>query len=118
LLQLFFSHFLGAGPIFPFLQVYGKQLGISPLIIGSITAILPILYLIAKPIIGFIMDYFQAWRKVIFLTLLVVGNSCYITIFFLPTLPSPLLSEYHFQNMSCETLSHCDMESVRFYFFN
>ncbi|KYN40874.1 Major facilitator superfamily domain-containing protein 6, partial [Trachymyrmex septentrionalis] len=63
---------LGAAPVYPFLPVYGKQLGISPLIIGSINAIFPILLLIVKPIFGFIMDYFQTWRKVIFITLLAV----------------------------------------------
>ncbi|XP_018392088.1 PREDICTED: major facilitator superfamily domain-containing protein 6-like [Cyphomyrmex costatus] len=111
LIKMHYFFFLGsAGPVFPFLQVYGKQLGISPLIIGSINAILPILTLIAKPIFGFIMDYFQTWRKVIFLSLLVIANSCYAIILFLPPLPGPILSENHFQNVSCETLPHCNMK--------
>ncbi|XP_012054683.1 PREDICTED: uncharacterized protein LOC105617737 [Atta cephalotes] len=97
-------------PVFPFLSVFGKQLGISPLIIGSINAILPILILIVKPIFGFIMDYFQTWRKVIFLMLLAIGNICYITILFLPPLPGPILSEHHFQNVSCKILSRCNMK--------
>ncbi|KYN39671.1 Major facilitator superfamily domain-containing protein 6, partial [Trachymyrmex septentrionalis] len=103
---------LGTAPVFPFLSVFGKQLGISSLIIGSINAILPILILIVKPIFGFIMDYFQTWRKVIFLILLAITNICYITIFFLPSLPGPILSEHHFQNVSCKTLSRCNMKYI------
>ncbi|KYN10395.1 Major facilitator superfamily domain-containing protein 6 [Trachymyrmex cornetzi] len=56
------------------------------------------------------MDYFQTWRKVIFLTLLATANICCITIFFLPPLPGPILPEHHFQNMSCETLPRCNMK--------
>ncbi|KAG5345575.1 MFSD6 protein, partial [Acromyrmex charruanus] len=111
LINLIIIHLiLGVAPVYPFLPVFGKQLGISPLIIGSVNAILPVLILIAKPIFGFIMDYFQTWRKVIFLILLAIGNICYITIFFLPSLPGPILSEHHFQNVSCATLPRCNMK--------
>lgn len=46
------------GPILPQLTVFGKQLGIGPDVMGLITSILPILYVIAKPIVGFVIDYF------------------------------------------------------------
>ncbi|KYN13716.1 Major facilitator superfamily domain-containing protein 6 [Trachymyrmex cornetzi] len=59
------------------------------------------------------MDYFQTWRKVIFLTLLAITNICYIIILFLSPLPGPILSEHYFQNVSCETLPRCNMKSVR-----
>ncbi|KYN39670.1 Major facilitator superfamily domain-containing protein 6, partial [Trachymyrmex septentrionalis] len=101
---------LGGAPIYPFLTVYGKQLGISPLIIGSINAIFFILLLVVKPIFGFIMDYYKTWRKVIFLTLLAIANICCITVFFLSPLPGPILPEHHFQNVSCETLPRCNMK--------
>ncbi|KYN21864.1 Major facilitator superfamily domain-containing protein 6 [Trachymyrmex cornetzi] len=58
------------------------------------------------------MDYFQTWRKVIFLILLAIANICYITILFLPPLLGPILSEYHFQNVSCETLPRCNMKCL------
>ncbi|EGI58912.1 hypothetical protein G5I_13028, partial [Acromyrmex echinatior] len=88
------------GAIFPFLSVYGKQLGISPLIMGSIGAILPILFMIAKPIFGFIMDYFQTQKKLIFMALLTVSSSCYILIYFLPSSPGLIVLD-QFQNVSC-----------------
>lgn len=98
------------GPILPFLPVYGKQLGISTLIMGSITAILPILFLIAKPTFGFLVDYFYAWRKTIFIALLAVTSGCYICMYFLPVLPGPVFSDYSFSNVSCDLLPYCKLE--------
>ncbi|KAG5308416.1 MFSD6 protein, partial [Acromyrmex insinuator] len=98
------------GAIFPFLSVYGKQLGISSLIMGSIGAILPILFMIAKPIFGFIMDYFQTQKKLIFMTLLTVSSSCYILIYFLPSSPGLIVLD-QFQNVSCAYLPFCDTDS-------
>lgn len=46
------------GPILPQINVFGKQLGISPDVMGLITSILPILYILAKPAVGYLMDYF------------------------------------------------------------
>lgn len=106
---------LAMGPILPFLPVYGKQLGVSPLIMGSITAILPILFLIAKPAFGFVVDYFRAWRKLIFIALLAATSSCYIFMYFLPALPGPLLPDHQFHNVSCVSLPPCDMDYVIFY---
>ncbi|KAG5331936.1 MFSD6 protein, partial [Acromyrmex charruanus] len=104
----FFFHAAMAA-IFPFLPVYGKQLGISPLIMGSITAILPIVYMITKPTIGFIMDYFQTQKKLIFMFILGVSYGSYILIYFLPPLPGPMISNHLFQNVSCAILPFCDI---------
>lgn len=46
------------GPILPQTSVFGKQLGISPDIMGFITSVLPILYILAKPAVGYLIDYF------------------------------------------------------------
>lgn len=46
------------GPILPQLAVLGKELGIAADVMGYITAILPILYVIAKPAFGLLADYF------------------------------------------------------------
>lgn len=110
---------LAMGPILPFLPVYGKQLGVSPLIMGSITAILPILFLIAKPAFGFVVDYFRAWRKLIFMALLAITSSCYIFMYFLPELPGPLLPDHNFQNVTFASLLSCDTDYVSpvFFFF-
>ncbi|XP_018377515.1 PREDICTED: major facilitator superfamily domain-containing protein 6-like [Trachymyrmex cornetzi] len=104
----FFFHAAMAA-IFPFLPVYGKQLGVSPLIMGSITAILPIVYMITKPTIGFIMDYFQTQKKLIFMFILVVSYGSCILIYFLPPLPGPMIPDHQFENVSCAILSFCDI---------
>lgn len=98
------------GPILPFLPVYGKQLGISVVVMGSITAILPIVFLIAKPAFGFLVDYFHTWRKTIFITLLATTSGCYICMYFLPVLPSPILPDHNFNNISCTSIPQCSPE--------
>ncbi|EFN78175.1 major facilitator superfamily domain-containing protein 6 [Harpegnathos saltator] len=105
----YFFFMAAMGPILPFLSVYGKQLGISPLVMGSITAGLPIFFLIAKSVFGFVVDYFRSQRKLIFMLLLAATSGCYILMYFLPILPGPLLPDHHFQNVSCASLSPCDM---------
>lgn len=72
------------GPILPFLFVYGKQLGISADIMGYITAVLPILYLISKPIFGFIMDFFRNHRKILFICLVIGSSLSFVLLYFLP----------------------------------
>ncbi|XP_011868136.1 PREDICTED: uncharacterized protein LOC105562158 isoform X4 [Vollenhovia emeryi] len=115
LMKAHFFFFLGSvGPTVPFLQVYGKQLGISPSLIGSIDATFSILLLITRPTFGFLMDYFEAWRKCIYLSLFIVANSCFVMLFLLPPLPGVMPAKYHFHNMSCVALPHCDMESLPF----
>lgn len=46
------------GPILPQIGVFGKQLGVSPDVMGLITSVLPIMYLLAKPGVGFLIDSF------------------------------------------------------------
>lgn len=50
--------YLAMGPILPQINVFGKKLGISPDVMGFITSILPILYVLAKPAVGYLIDYF------------------------------------------------------------
>lgn len=46
------------GPILPQLAVLGKQIGIAPDVMGYIMSILPIMYVLAKPLFGYLVDYF------------------------------------------------------------
>lgn len=46
------------GPILPQINVFGKELGISPDVMGFITSFLPILYILAKPAVGYLIDSF------------------------------------------------------------
>lgn len=72
------------GPILPQTNVFGKQLGISPDIMGLITSVLPILYILAKPAVGFLIDYFGSARKVIFMAILTVMTLSYAGFYFVP----------------------------------
>lgn len=101
------------GPILPFLPVYGKQLGVSAIVMGSITAILPFLFLIAKPIFGLIVDYFSSWRKAIFVTLLAGTSTCFVCMYFLSIVSEPVLPDHTFINVSC-ALPYCSLK-VSFY---
>ncbi|GBP14508.1 hypothetical protein EVAR_69315_1 [Eumeta japonica] len=40
------------------LNVFGKQLGASPAAMGLVTAVLPLLWALAKPAFGYLVDYF------------------------------------------------------------
>ncbi|XP_071563597.1 major facilitator superfamily domain-containing protein 6-A-like isoform X2 [Temnothorax nylanderi] len=79
-------------------------------IIGTIATFSSILHLITKPVCGFIIDYSQ-WRKFIFIVLVALSSCSYVSIFFLPSLPGPMLLDQHFQNISYASLSTCDMEN-------
>ncbi|XP_036148491.1 major facilitator superfamily domain-containing protein 6 [Monomorium pharaonis] len=39
-----------------------------------------------------------------------VSSSCFSAIFLLPSLPGPIFLDQHFQNVSCASLSYCDIE--------
>lgn len=99
---------LAMGPILPYLPVYGKQLGVSPAVMGSITAVLPLLFLVAKPAFGFLVDHFPAWRRAIFVGLLAATSGCFVLMYFLPALPAPVLPDKgDFSNVSCSAINRC-----------
>ncbi|KYN05807.1 PREDICTED: uncharacterized protein LOC108771338 [Cyphomyrmex costatus] len=104
----FFFFMAATGAISRYLPVYGKQLGISPLIMGSIIAIVPIASLIGKLILGYAADYYLEWRKAIFMALFAITGASYFLMYFLPPLSGPILLEHEFQNVSCEFLLPCD----------
>lgn len=55
--------FSAMGPVLPQINVFGKELGIEPDVMGYMTAALPIFYVLAKPVVGFLMDYFTVNEK-------------------------------------------------------
>lgn len=73
------------GPILPQLSVLGKQLGIPSIVMGTVTGILPILFLVAKPIFGYIVDRFRPHRKSIFIALVTSMGLFYAFIYFVPS---------------------------------
>ena len=102
--------FAALGPILPFLNVFGKQLGVSEVVMGIITAVLPILFLVAKPLFGLIVDYFQEKRKSIFMGLLCAMSMCYVLLYFIPQPEGPFITErssYHLPGIQCDQLDIC-----------
>ncbi|EDW72578.1 uncharacterized protein Dwil_GK20981 [Drosophila willistoni] len=81
----FFFFMAAMGPILPQLSVIGKQIGVPPDVMGYITAVLPILYVLAKPLVGFLADYFTSLRKFIFMSLIVIMTLAYGGFYFLPS---------------------------------
>ncbi|XP_071447805.1 signal recognition particle subunit SRP72 [Hetaerina americana] len=95
----YFFFMAASGAVLPYLQVMGKQLGISEVVMGSVTALLPPLYLLAKPLFGVIVDHFSAKRRHIFLLVLAGQNITYGLLYFIPRLkgaehlPSAIVNE-------------------------
>lgn len=94
------------GPILPFLPVIGKQLGVSEVAFGLIMSITPILFFLAKPIFGFILDYFQSQRKTIFIALVVSTTVSFALLQFVPSSTTATFQ----QNVTCDSISQCSFE--------
>ncbi|KAL7300046.1 hypothetical protein TKK_0007056 [Trichogramma kaykai] len=104
----YFFFMAAMGPILPFLQVYGKQMGVSALVMGCINAVLPLLYLLAKPFSGYLVDRFRGWRKHIFMGLLAATSGCFVLMYLLPPLRGPVLPESGvFSNENCLDVTSC-----------
>ncbi|XP_034952172.1 major facilitator superfamily domain-containing protein 6-A [Chelonus insularis] len=107
----FFFFMAAMGPILPFLPVYGKQLGISAMAMGTVTAVLPILYFLSKPIFGFLVDYFHTKRKTIFIGILVSGSLAFVLFYFLPKQPGEP-EKYLNMILNYSSLHFCDIQHL------
>ncbi|XP_050312924.1 major facilitator superfamily domain-containing protein 6 [Anthonomus grandis grandis] len=66
----YFFFMAAMGPILPQLSVYGKEMGISTVVMGMVTGILPFAFLVAKPLFGLLVDIYRDFRKAIFMMLI------------------------------------------------
>lgn len=106
-LFLFNFHSLSAmGPILPQLAVFGKEMGISSVVMGTINGILPILFLLAKPLFGIIVDVYRNYRKTIFMGLIVVMTTSYAL---MNVIPSRRLETYVLGDLDCHQLDTCNV---------
>ncbi|XP_066141129.1 major facilitator superfamily domain-containing protein 6 [Euwallacea fornicatus] len=80
----YFFFMSAMGPILPQLSVYGKEMGISTLVMGTVTGILPITFLIVKPLFGILVDVYRDYRKAIFMLLIFIMTLSYALIAFIP----------------------------------
>ncbi|CAH0756951.1 unnamed protein product [Diatraea saccharalis] len=85
----FFFFFAALGPVLPQLNVFGRQLGVSPAVMGMVTAVLPLLWATAKPLFGYVVDYWPTHRKLIFMLLIAVMTGSYCCLWFLPMPETP-----------------------------
>lgn len=101
-----FIIFLAMGPILPQLSVYGKEMGISSVIMGSINGVLPIMFLLAKPAFGLLVDVYRNYRKTIFMGLIVLMTLSYVLMCFIPT---KTLETFHMKGVDCHRLDTCNV---------
>jgi MFS family permease len=104
----YFFFMAAMGPILPQLSVYGKELGISSVVMGTITGILPFAFLLAKPAFGLLVDIYRNYRKSIFMLLIVVMTVSYTVMNFIP--PRELL-KFELKNFSA-TLDTCNVTDI------
>ncbi|KAJ3666482.1 hypothetical protein Zmor_001923 [Zophobas morio] len=107
----YFFFMAAMGPILPQLSVYGKELGISSVVMGTITGILPFAFLLAKPAFGLLVDIYRNYRKIIFMLLIVVMTVSYTVMNFIP--PRQVL-KLEFRNFSA-TPDTCNVTELNSY---
>ncbi|GJQ77038.1 hypothetical protein Trydic_g23611, partial [Trypoxylus dichotomus] len=101
----YFFFMAAMGPILPQLSVYGKEMGISPVVMGSVTGLLPLTFLVAKPIFGIIVDVYRDFRKAIFLSIIIAMCLSYSLLYFIP---SRTIYNYDF-TAECSQLDTCNV---------
>lgn len=94
------------GPILPQLSVYGKEMGISSVVMGSVNGILPIMFLLAKPAFGLLVDIYRNYRKTIFMGLIILMTTAYSLMGFIPT---KTLAKFQMENTDCHHLDSCNV---------
>ncbi|CAH2101460.1 unnamed protein product [Euphydryas editha] len=89
----FFFFFAALGPLLPQMNVFGRQLGVSPAVMGLVTAVLPLLWAVAKPLFGYVVDFWPSRRKIVFILLIIVMTGSYCGLWFLPVPEEPQNTE-------------------------
>ncbi|XP_061726146.1 major facilitator superfamily domain-containing protein 6 isoform X2 [Cydia pomonella] len=84
----FFFFFAALGPLLPQMNVFGRQLGVSPGAMGLVTSVLPLLWAAAKPVFGYVVDFWPNHRKLVFMLLIATMTGSYCCLWFLP-MPDP-----------------------------
>ncbi|GFQ94549.1 hypothetical protein TNCT_67221 [Trichonephila clavata] len=77
----YFFFFGGIGGVMPFMPVVAKGLGINATAVGLIFTVLPFCVFFSKPLFGYVTDYFQNIKAVIFILVFVTALSYFLVIF-------------------------------------
>ncbi|GFT40479.1 major facilitator superfamily domain-containing protein 6-B [Nephila pilipes] len=81
----YFFFFGAMGGVIPFMPVLAKGLGINATAVGLIYTVLPFCVFFSKPLFGYITDYFQNIKLIVFL-LVCVTSVGYVSVIFLPSI--------------------------------
>ncbi|CAI6360488.1 unnamed protein product [Macrosiphum euphorbiae] len=79
----YFLTMAGTATILPFLSTISKQRGYSPVIVGLIFTILPLLGLLVRPLIGAITDKYKC-RKAVFVLIIAIRGLFITMLMFIP----------------------------------
>lgn len=105
---IFFFFIPGTAPIVPFLPVYAKQLGFSSVLVGLIYTVLPMMGMLAKPLMGAIADKFRC-HKSLFIAFLVVSIITFFSMMHIP----PIGGEEIQMDIHCDLVSNVKMCSSK-----
>ncbi|KAH1027493.1 major facilitator superfamily domain-containing protein 6 [Dendroctonus ponderosae] len=110
----YFFFMAAMGPILPQLPVYGKEMGISTVVMGTVTGILPISFLIAKPLFGLLVDFYRNYRKTIFMLIIFTMALSFTGIAFIPVpkVISHTILEGPVQEYYLDTCKLIDFEQI------
>ncbi|XP_064212553.1 major facilitator superfamily domain-containing protein 6-A [Tribolium castaneum] len=109
-IKLHYFFFMAAvGPILPQLPLFGKDLGISPVVMGTVTGILPFTFLLTKPIFGLAVDVWRNQRKTIFVLVIILMTLSFGALYFLK-LPSTVT--FYFQFSENTHLDSCPNATI------
>ncbi|KAL5273717.1 hypothetical protein ACFFRR_000457 [Megaselia abdita] len=81
----YFLFSAGTAPVVPFMPVLARQLGFSSVVVGTIYSILPLIGLLAKPLIGFLADKLQK-HKLLFILAQGLTAVAFFCIMFIPSI--------------------------------
>lgn len=96
----FISYVPGTAPIVPFLPVYAKQLGFSSVLVGLIYSVLPLMGMLAKPLMGAIADKFHC-HKGLFVSFIIVSIVSFFSMMYIPPIGTRELK----LDIQCDSLS-------------
>lgn len=93
----YFLYLGGVASVQGFAPTIAKQLGYSPMVVGSVFTYLSMLSFVAKPIIGIIVDKFRV-KRVMFLTFVLLNGLTAFSLQFIQKVPTEAVA-----NLSCDT---------------
>ncbi|XP_017136580.1 major facilitator superfamily domain-containing protein 6-like protein A isoform X1 [Drosophila miranda] len=96
----------GTAPVVPFMPTLAHQLGYSPVVVGTMYMILPIIGMLAKPLFGYLADRYHRHR-LLFLCGQVITGIAFFLIMFVPAIDKPLPEVQFHCHAGVSSIRHC-----------